>query len=636
MSIRASSFRTPEFTKSNSVLRQIQGNLRKLSEQERQIASGQLYERPSDGPLAVRRIITWERWISRNERFESTIELANGRLSTAESSLDELNEVIIRARQIGLQQINASATEETRSNSAVEVSALIDETVTLSNRRFADRYLFAGTELTAPPFERVGDFVTYNGDDQPSRVEIAAGVIFNDSVTGAKAFGGMSSEIRGLADLGPTVGSSTRLVDLNSGRGIQAGEIELRDDTGARVRVDLTGAKTIEDVVEAIEASGFAVASMNGSGDGISVSRPGAASLSITDVNGGTTARDLGIASAGVGAIVIGADLDPVARLTSPLSSLRDGAGLDPAGLIITNGNLEATLDFSGAETLEDVINQINRSGTSVTAGLAPDGRSLLVQSNLAGAELRVEENGGFTAAELGLYVETEELSLGSLNGGTGIFEADGADFRITLGDGTLIEVELEAATTLGEVVELLNDHPDNGGKFVAEAVGNPTHLRLTDASGGPDELTVSPINGSFSASSLGIEGTSTGGILEGEDLRPAGTRLTSVFDGFALLHQGLATSDTNMIASALEALDAAETQVLETRADIGGQIRRLEISQRRTELERLEMTELVSLEGDTDLSEAIIEFQQQQTVYQAALQTAASLIQPSLLQFLN
>lgn len=635
MTIQPTSFRTPEFTKTGSVLRQLQGNLFALSQQERQIASGQLYERPSDAPLAVRRMITWERWISRSEKYEANIELATGRLSTAEGTLDELNEVVIRAREIALQQINASATEETRSNAAVEISAMIDETITLANRRFADRYLFAGTELTRAPFERVGDYVVHNGDDQPSRVEIAAGMVFSDSVTGAQAFGGMSSEIRGVADLGPIVTDSTLLADLNGGRGVRLGEIEIRDGSGERLRIDLSGAKTVGDVVERINETGFATVTMNATDNGLALSRPGA-DLTIVDVSGGRAARDLGIATAGGGTTVIGADLDPIARVTTALSELRDGAGLDLSGLVITNGNLSATLDFSAAETLEDVINQINASGTSVIARLSSDGRSLMVQSNLAGAELRVEENGGTTAAELGLWVDVDQLQLAALNGGTGIFQADGADFRITTSDGSTIDIELAGASTLGEVVELLNDHPDNGGKFVAESAGNPTRLRLTDTAGGADELQVAAINGSYSASTLGIEGASTGGVLEGNDLRPGGTRLVSVFDGFALLYQGLATSDTTVITRALEALENAETKVLETRAEIGGQVRRLEISARRTELERLEMSELVSLEGDTDLATAIVEFQQQQTVYQAALQTAAALIQPSLLEFLG
>lgn len=635
MTIQPTSFRTPEFTKTGSVLRQLQGNLYALSQQERQIASGQLYERPSDAPLAVRRMITWERWISRSEKYEANIELATGRLSTAEGTLDELNEIIVRAREIALQQINASATDETRSNAAVEISAMIDETITLANRRFADRYLFAGTELTRAPFERVGDYVVYNGDDQPSRVEISAGMVFSDSVTGAQAFGGMSSEIRGVADLGPIVTDSTLLADLNGGRGVRLGEIEIRDGTGERMRIDLTGAKTVGDVVERINETGFATVTMNASNNGIALSRPGA-DLTIVDVSGGRVARDLGIATAGGGTTVVGADLDPIARVTTALSELRDGAGLDLSGLVITNGNLSATLDFSAAETLEDVINQINASGTSVVARLSGDGRSLMVQSNLAGAELRVEENGGTTAAELGLWVDVDQLQLAALNGGTGIFQADGADFRITTSDGTTIDIELAGASTLGEVVELLNDHPENDGKFIAESAGSPTRLRLTDTAGGPDELQVAAINGSYSASTLGLEGASTGGVLEGGDLRPGGTRLVSVFDGFALLHQGLATSDTTVLTRALEALENAETKVLETRAEIGGQVRRLEISARRTELERLEMSELVSLEGDTDLATAIVEFQQQQTVYQAALQTAAALIQPSLLEFLG
>ena len=62
----------------------------------------------------------------------------------------------------------------------------------------------------------------------------------------------------------------------------------------------------------------------------------------------------------------------------------------------------------------------------------------------------------------------------------------------------------------------------------------------------------------------------------------------------------------------------------------------RLEISRRRTELETLEMQDLLSREGDTDFAEAIVSLNRQETLYQASLQTAARLLQMSILDFLG
>ena len=120
------------------LLRNIQGSLRGLAEGERSISSGRRFARPSDAPLSVRRIIAWQRIVERNQTFTSTISLASSRLATTESSLDEINNLIIRAREIGLSQLNSTATNDTRVNAAVEVSNLLDESLTLANRQFGE------------------------------------------------------------------------------------------------------------------------------------------------------------------------------------------------------------------------------------------------------------------------------------------------------------------------------------------------------------------------------------------------------------------------------------------------------------------------------------------------------------------
>ncbi|MEM7263279.1 MAG: flagellar hook-associated protein FlgL [Planctomycetota bacterium] len=635
MTLQASSFRVSQFSQTGGILAQLQRNLGVISKEQQQISSGKLHQQVSDAPLTVRRILTWERWVERHEKYEANISLATSRLSAAESSLDELHEMIGRARDLGLQQINGTATEETRSNAAIEIGALMDEALAVANRQFGDRFLFAGSQLDRAPFEQAGEYVAYRGDDQASRVEIGAGFVFEDAITGARAFGGVSAEIAGASDLNPTLSAETRLSDLNGGRGITPGSIEIRDGLGESMTIDLVGAKTVGDVMDRVNQSGFAVAAMKPSGDGILITK-GGADLDIVDVNGGRTATDLGIQSLGGGATVIGGDLDPILRMTTPLESLRAGAGIDDSGITITNGNLTANLDFSGLRTVESVVNAINNSGTGTVAEIGNDGRSIAIRSTLAGADLVIEENGGTTGRDFGWVLASDEIPLERLNRGLGVEDKPGSDFRVTLSDGTEFEIDIENATTLGDIAELIAQHPDAAGKITAEVVADEDRLRLTDTAAGGGVLSVAPINGSYAATQLGIEGEANAGVIEGEDLEPGGARLVSAFDGFALLHRGLSTSDPIEIGRAIRALEDAEQSIVHVRAELGGNIRRLEVSARRTEFESLQMQEMVSLEGDTDLAEAIVLFQQHQTTYQAALQTASTLFQTSLLDFLR
>ena len=362
----------------------------------------------------------------------------------------------------------------------------------------------------------------------------------------------------------------------------------------------------------------------------------GGANLSVVDLNGSSAARDLGIAQTGAGPNLGGNDLDPLIRPLTRMSLLRNGLGVDPDGFTIENGGQSVSLDLTGVETIEGLLNAVNTAGIGVQARVSANGNGIELFSQLAGADLRVIEGSGQTASQLGLIVPSENLSLDSLHAGAGIPSVTGIDFQITAADGTEIDVDVSGALTLADVVTRINENPANTGVVFAEVVPGEDRLRLRDLTGAPGTMTVGPENGSFAASGLRIEGEAVAGIIEGESLDPGGVRLRSAFDGFGTLERGLLTSDPNVINTAIRFLDTAQQRVLGAQAEVGSRLRRLEVSERRNDLETFETQSLLSDEADTDLAATIVEFNRQQTMYQAALQTSAQLLQQSILDFLR
>ena len=98
-----------------------------------------------------------------------------------------------------------------------------------------------------------------------------------------------------------------------------------------------------------------------------------------------------------------------------------------------------------------------------------------------------------------------------------------------------------------------------------------------------------------------------------------------------------LAADDTAALQTTdLQALDAAHTALVDQRAVVGAMSNRLEAAQGRlAELEEA-TTKLLSETEDADMAKTLVDFSMQQSVYQAALQSGARLIQPSLLDFLQ
>jgi flagellar hook-associated protein 3 FlgL len=85
-----------------------------------------------------------------------------------------------------------------------------------------------------------------------------------------------------------------------------------------------------------------------------------------------------------------------------------------------------------------------------------------------------------------------------------------------------------------------------------------------------------------------------------------------------------------------LQALDSAHDALTNVQAIVGARTNRLEAAQDRLSQLEATTTKLLSESEDADMAQTITDYSNQQAVYQAALKAGASIIQPSLLDFLR
>lgn len=216
------------------------------------------------------------------------------------------------------------------------------------------------------------------------------------------------------------------------------------------------------------------------------------------------------------------------------LAQLNGGQGVARGKISITDrSGATATVDLTGARTIDDVVNDINQTaGIHVQAAITGDSLTLTDKSGSTSGNLIVEDiAGGTTAANLGIagsvaantLTGTNLVSLSGnqqlafLNDGNGVRKAPGVpDFQIALKDGSSFAVDLGSATTVQNALDAINNNSQNGGKLTASISGN--HLVLTDNTSGTGTLTVSALNGSAAAKDLGILGSEQGGgVLTGK-----------------------------------------------------------------------------------------------------------------------
>lgn len=363
------------------------------------------------------------------------------------------------------------------------------------------------------------------------------------------------------------------LDQLNEGAGIQRGKIRVTDRSGVTAVIDLTFARTVDDVTAAINNNADIAVTATTDGDSfiLTDSSGGSGSLTVSESGGGTTAASLGLAGISVAAnTATGAD---VLRLHAgtKLSTLNDGNGVTVSkeGIVDLDVTLSdgSTLgiDLHDADTLGKVIEQINAAGTGkLTAAISSDGNRLELTDLTSGSSDFTIENGvaGTAADDLGIATTTSDSAitgrrllsglrdtlLASLNGGSGLGQL-GA-LQVTDRSGGSATVNLASAETLGDVIDLINASAANVTASINSARNG---LLIADSSGGGGNLIIANADGTNSADKLGLAanqaaGSKSSGALKRQTISEA-TLVSSLNGGKGIVFGDVRVTDSKGIS---------------------------------------------------------------------------------------
>lgn len=628
--------RVSNFLRSTLSLSTIASAQRQMLEVQNQLATGQRIFAPSDDPGGAAVAIQLQRSLDRQKAYADNLGTAQSRLSVVDSTLGDLTDILQQAQSLASANVGSDVTAEQRRSAAAVARSLYNQALSLANRQISGFHLFGGDRGTSAPFVETAGGVRFAGSSRPLTNVVDDGASVEVSVPGDRVFGGTSGRALGV-DLQPHLTPGTRLSDLRgaSNLGVARGSILISDGTESRL-IDLSKADTVGDVLTIINASGLVTASIVG--DTLTLNGSPTQNLTVTEVGGNTTARDLGIlrtVGLGPGVPVNGGSVSPRVTGLTPVTALRNGLGLDlPGGLRITNGTAVYNIDFTTppVTTVQDLLNRINSSGSGALARINADENGIDIVSPTQGVRITVANNGGTLATELGVRSMSPDSPLSQLNFGKGVQTASGPDFRITDRNGATYDIDLASAQTVQDVIDLINT--GTGGNVLASfsSVGNG--IVLTDTTGGTGNLSVQSINFSTAASDLGIAGSVAGSVLTGNDVNPI--RTTGVFDHLLRLANALEQNDPREITLAAQGLREDLDRVVRVRGETGARVREIEARADSLETERLATRAMLSEIKDTDYAATIARFQLLQTTLQANYQTTARVNQQSLLDFLR
>ncbi len=334
---------------------------------------------------------------------------------------------------------------------------------------------------------------TGHGDD--FRVSTKAGISFDVSLTGS------------LED-------TTRLDVLNHGNGVRLGVIRITNRLGNTGTVDLTQAKTIGDVREAIanavddsgeslevEASVLAISGVGSISirDNTQPSGSTEQSLIIEDVSG-HAAVDLGIAKEEASGSFVGSGIHSVTTIGDVVRAINYAQGNDGAvvaSLTSTGIHLQDESGLGKDAFIIEPLGDSNPSQAAYDLGIAGthDGQPAAVTSP-------------------DLIAGLNTVLLRSLNGGSGL---DVGVISIAASDGSpAVQVDLTDSQTLQDIISKINEAVP-GVKASVNAVGNG--ISITDTTGGAGTLVISDVSGT-TAADLGLQGSHKVPTVDGVNLQ--------------------------------------------------------------------------------------------------------------------
>ncbi|QDT05592.1 Flagellar hook-associated protein 3 [Rubripirellula lacrimiformis] len=645
-----SATRTSTPLSNQRLLFQLNNDQLAIQRQYDQLSTGQRVLSLSDDPAAANRAITLHRSIDNSNQLVRNATSTRSFYQAADDSLAQIDNALIEARGAAVLGAQNVISDDERAALGATLQQTIDRVVAAGNSMFRDHQQLGGFLNSASSFNYDQKDIVFSGKSAIGRTEIGAGTPAEINLTANAALGANAVIVDGTS-LDAALDADSRLVDLRQGRGVVPGEIRLSGG-GNWVDLDLSNAATIGDVVELISTIKLddrpVVASLTNDGIRIEYQDGLGGTLAIADGVGSTMAAELAISNpTGVQAPpIIGDRLSPRVTSATKISDLANGAGLDLSdGIQIIQGDKTFTVNFDGAEDLSDVLIAINRSGADVTAELDQAEGRIVLRSQRMGVDYSIGENGGDTAAALGIRSADTTTSLASLGRDRGLaLNPNSSDLTIIRPDGVELEFDLEGAETIADVIDLIRNHPQNQDtrRVLVDLndFGNGLQLKAPPGAGA---LTVTQTAVSNAGTRLGLiplgQNTSSGGVVGSVD--------TIVGEDYATRDAGGALDTLLRLQRAVESGDGPEIERLQAKLDIdldrasrvrgkvGVWTQNLDQLQETTETRVIQLRAQLSEEIDADLTEVISELGQRQVSLEASLRIIGQTASMTVLNYL-
>jgi flagellar hook-associated protein 3 FlgL len=204
---------------SATILNNIQLGKQRLDQLQQEISTGLKVSTPGDDPVAAQQVLQLKGALQDGTQYARNITTGNAWLTQADSSMDEMGNVVTRAMEIAQEMASGTNTATDRASAASEVQQLKDQLIQLGNSQVAGKYIFGGFVSDKPPFDTATG--AYVGTDDAVNMEVDRGTYVAIGYSGGKLLRGGTPPGSSGADVIGTLNNLITALSSNDTAGIQ-------------------------------------------------------------------------------------------------------------------------------------------------------------------------------------------------------------------------------------------------------------------------------------------------------------------------------------------------------------------------------------------------------------------------------
>ncbi len=141
--------------------------------------------KPSDNPVSNVEAMALTSATNDNIQYLKNADFALLNLSVSEKSIEELTDIVVKAKEIAIAQSSDFFNADVRKNVANEVQQLYNQALAIANKKVGIKHIFSGTNTLTVPFDSSG---VYKGDQGHISLEVSRNFFVPINLTGEEVF----------------------------------------------------------------------------------------------------------------------------------------------------------------------------------------------------------------------------------------------------------------------------------------------------------------------------------------------------------------------------------------------------------------------------------------------------------------